>query len=165
MNTYTIQIQPVLQFPSLFTQQALEEVLEDVTVRELTETAQGSYKLDLRLKRADHYEALNDIFLAAQQLGYSIVEATVTEWVDQAVESAIVGLLSGGALGSASENPEIALVAALIGGLAGAVAGSRVRKVKIAYQVVPRYPSGWTLKEIPQKQPSGQGFQPGFSPS
>lgn len=44
------------------------------------------------------------IFVTLQRLGYQALEADVTEWVDQMVESAIVGGLGGGTLASGSEN-------------------------------------------------------------
>jgi len=93
-----------------------------------------------------------------------VVEADVTEWVDQMVESAIIGGLGGGTLTSGSKNSELMFFATLFGALAGAIAGSQIRKVKAVYEVVPVYPAGWTLQEVapparaaarPQVAPSG----------
>ncbi len=156
MNTYRIRTRPIVWAAPEITHETLEQLL-DVTIRDLTRTSDGNYQLDLTLRREGHYKAFNEIFIALQQLGYEAVEAQVSEWADQIVEGTVAGILSGGVVASPSENAEVMLLAAVIGGLAGAFAGSHVKKLKVTYEVVPAYPSGWTLKEIP-------AVSPGLSP-
>jgi hypothetical protein len=76
--------------------------------------------------------------------------------VDDAVTTGVLGFLGGGALGSATENPWIALVAAAAGAAAGAFAGARMPTLKAVYQVQ-WGPYGWALREV--QLPSG-GAQP-----
>ena len=146
------------------TADAVARSLAGVTIRELSATEWGQYVVDLQLQRANHDEALNEIFLAFQQLGFSLVEATVSEWVNAAVEGAVLGTLGCGAVGSTSQDAGIMLLAGAAGAIAGAWAGSRVKDLKVNYQVRRVYPSGWVLRPIPQDQQTGRAFRPGFSP-
>lgn len=170
MNTYRLQIQPDVRHalagqavPSL-TEDAVAQNLAGVVIRELATTGWGPSAIDLHLQRPTHEEALNDIAVAVQELGYSIVEATVSEWADALVEGAVIGALGGGAIGSASQDPGVVLVAALAGTIAGAVAGSRIKNLEVIYQVQWTRASGWVLTPLPQQHPNAV-FRPGFSPS
>lgn len=163
MNTYKIRVQPTAWATSELTHEALAQLL-DGKLREVVRLPEGSFHVAFERREGDHVAAFNDVFVALQQLGYQAIEADVTEWVDQMVESAIIGGLGGGTLASGSESGELTLFAALFGALAGAIAGSQLRKVKAVYKVVPVYPAGWTLQEVtpparatarPQVAPSG----------
>jgi hypothetical protein len=147
MNTYKIRAQPTAWATSELTHEALAQLL-DAELREVVRGPEGGFHVAFERRESDHVAAFNDVFVALQQLGYQALEADVTEWVDQMVESAIVGGLGGGTLASGSENRELMLFAVLTGALAGAIAGSQLRKVKAVYEVVPVYPAGWTLREV-----------------
>lgn len=163
MNTYKIRAQPTAWATSEPTQDVLAQLL-DAKLREVVRVPEGGFHVAFERHETDHVAAFNDVFVALQQIGYQAIEADVTEWVDQMVESAIVGGLGGGTLASGFESGELMLFAALFGALAGALAGSQVRRVKAVYVVVPVHPAGWTLQEVtpparatarPQVAPSG----------
>jgi hypothetical protein len=163
MNTYKIRVQPTAWATSELAHEALAQLL-DGKLRKVVRAPEGGFHVAFERRESDHVAAFNDVFVALQQLGYQAIEADVTEWVDQIVETAIVGGLGGGTLASGSENGELMLFAALVGALAGAIAGSRLRNVKAVYEVVPVYPAGWTLQKVtpparatamPQVAPSG----------
>jgi hypothetical protein len=129
MNTYKIRAQPTAWATSEPTQDVLAQLL-DAKLREVVRVPEGGFHVALERHETDHVAAFKDVFVALQQIGYQAIEADVTEWVDQMVESAIVGGLGGGTLASGSESGELMLFAALFGALAGALAGSQVRRVK-----------------------------------
>jgi hypothetical protein len=90
--------------------------------------------LELALNRPSHEDALNEIAVALQQLGYSWLDATITEWADNMFGGAIVGALGCGTVGANSDAATGAL-AALVGLLIGAVVGSLINTVKVVYTV------------------------------
>ena len=156
MNTYRLRLQPgnhygtVLWGLPTLTSDGLVRSLAGVAVREVSTTPWGQYVIDLRLQRPTHQEALNDICLAIQQLGFTIAEATVTEWVNAAAQGAFVGAFGCGAAGAASQDPAIMFLAAAFGAVAGAVAGSFMRSINV-YRVEWSDASGWVLTPVPQE--------------
>jgi hypothetical protein len=170
MNTYRLLVQshdvPYLVTrwsASALTKERLSQSLAGVAVRDLSEAGTGRYLLELQLQRPSHDQALSDILVALQQLGYSIVEAMVSEWVSAVVQGLLLGAASGGAVGSASRDPRITFVVAAFGAAAGAIAGSGVRNVKVVYQVQRTYPSGWVLTPVQEPDAISPTLRPGLS--
>ena len=139
--------------------QALVQALEGVAVRQIAGSSLGGYDVELQLDRPSHGDAVAQISVAFQQLGFSVAEATVTEWVTTTVELSILGCLGGGAVGSATRDPGATVIAAVVGGFAGAIAGAYVHKVAAAYQAQrhPLLTEAWQLTPI---APSSLQAQP-----
>jgi hypothetical protein len=98
-----------------------------------------------------------DIGAVLERLGYSIVEATVTEVASSLAEGSVLGLLGGASAGSATRNGVIALVGAVAGLIAGGVAGSQVQRVVATYRVTPSL-TGWQLTRVQPE--TGGAFRP-----
>lgn len=158
MNTYHLSISSVRQHaltrwgaPTV-TEDAVAQVVADAAIHSVTQNGFRDYSLVLELQRSTHEEALNDILVGVQRLGYTIVNGTITEWTDRTVETAVAGALGGGGLGLASNNLEVTVVAGLAGMIAGAIVGSQLRKVENVYRVQWVYPSGWQFTDVPPHQ-------------
>ncbi len=155
-STYRVRLSPaVLQLAGTgLSRDSLERSIAGVVVREVINERFGNHVLDLELTRNSHEEALNEILIAAQQLGYSIVEATVSEWADQLIEQAAAGALGAGTVtGLATKNPEAAVAVGLVGMIIGGIAGAHIEKIKAVYAARPTYPSGWQLVRISDEPP------------
>jgi hypothetical protein len=159
MNTYRLTLTPQVHlpwagygFPAL-TDQLFIDAVEGVAVRELTTSSGGSFVVDLTLARPDHTDAMNELARFVQNLGYDVVDAAVTEWVDESVEWGAAGLLGGGAVGSTSRDPWMATLIAVLTTAAGAWAGSKIQKAKVIYRV--RWTAaGWEFTPV---QPGPRG--------
>lgn len=79
------------------------------------------------------------------QLGYSLLNGEISKLVGSEVETAILGGLGSGALGSTSNNDWVALVAAAAGALGGWMVGSSLKRVEIVYDVRSNPFGGWCL--------------------
>jgi hypothetical protein len=158
-HTYRFHLQPqphrsLFYGVEPFAADALINALEGAVLREIVQGSYGRYEVDLQLQRPSHEEALNEILVAAQQLGYSWVQATVTEWADNAVGGFVIGGLGGTAAGASSSNGETGIVLAILGAIVGTVVGSFIDSIKIAYEVH-WTPSGWRLvPQQPQQAPA-----------
>jgi hypothetical protein len=169
MKTYKIITRPDLYYvrpglPSLLTKELLLEELAGVVVRELSEDERGHQTIDVRFRRESDPEALDEIIALLQQLGFVILKATVTEWANELVERAVLGLLGGGAIGAATENGTAALIASAAGALIGGLTGAEAQKLKAEYEARRDHTGNWTFRELP-RQPPAPGAQPGFSPA
>src|SRR5437588_795403 len=71
-------------------------------VRDVTALEPGQYVVEVHLQRSSHEDAVNEILIALEQLGYSWVQARVTEWVDRTIGGFIVGGLGLGAAGTST---------------------------------------------------------------
>jgi hypothetical protein len=168
MNTYRLRLRPAGYYgvtrwgPPSLSAETVADALPGAVIRSLVADTTGGLDLDLQLQRPSHKQALDDIAVALQQIGWNIVEAMVTEWVNATAQGIVLGGLGFGAAGSASHDPGIMLVAAVAGALVGGVAGSFVQKVKVVYQVQRAYPSGWMLTPTQRPGPAGPIVQPGY---
>jgi len=155
LNTYTVHLQPHYRGWGArpLTPEVIANALAGVVIRELEADACGRVVLDLVLSRPSHADALNEIAFAAQDLGYSVVQATATEWVSSLVEGMLVGAVGAGGIGATTKNPGIAFLAGALGALAGGVVGSSVQRKKIIFEVTRTY-SGWQFTPVqPQAVP------------
>jgi hypothetical protein len=149
-------------FP-LTTERVVSE-LGGAVVRTLSEDRRGRTVVDLHLERPTHEEALSEILLAVNRLGFSLVEATVSEWANEVVERAVIGALGGGgAIGTASDDVALARLAAAVGAIVGAWSGAQVQRLAHRYEAR-LFATGWQLTEISQPQPAVQRLRPGVSP-
>jgi hypothetical protein len=98
----------------------------------------------LRRDRELHEEALNELLLAAQELGYAFAEAEITKVADRAIEMAFGFGVGGLGAGSATENAELALLGAGIGWVVGLLVGANMEKVEVLWRVQST-PQGWRL--------------------
>jgi hypothetical protein len=171
VKTYKIIARPDLRFvrpglPSPLSKDLLVEALAGVALRELSEDEWDRRTVDVRLNRPTDAEALNEIIGLLDQLGFAIIKVTVTEWVNEVVERAVVGFLGGGVIGGVTtENAVVALIASAAGALVAGLTGAEVQKVKAEYDGRRDIQGNWSFREIPRQQPSVSGSQPGFSPA
>lgn len=165
-HTYRVRIQPsryygLLQVPPL-THESLVAAIEGVVVHELSRDEHGNNFVNVELQRSSHEEALNEILVAVQQLGYSWLEASVTEWTDHAVGGFFFGSLGGGSAGVSTGEGAVGLFLTVLGAITGAVIGSFIESVKIVYEV--QWTGfGWQLVQVHPAPSPAFGAQPGLA--
>jgi hypothetical protein len=171
-NTYRIVVRPDIRYALSagisgpvereLTAEMLNAVA-GVVVRDLSRTPRGHRVVDVQLERPSHEAALDEIVRALQQLGFSYVEATVSEWASNTVDGIVAGAGSGGLLGIPSKNPVVALIGALAGAVIGGLIGSEAREIVAQYQVrwTPR--AGWVFTKVPHQQPTTQALRPAMA--
>ncbi len=170
MKTYKLVVEPKLYFPlpgfgSALTEDVLMEALVGVVVRELGEDEMGRCTIHVQLERPTDAQALNELVSLVDELGFAVIEARVSEWVDEAIDRAILGFFGGGAVGSASKNGVVAVAGALIGAVVGLTTGAEVQKLKAEYEARRDYHGNWSFHRIDRRPPPAPGFRPGFSPA
>jgi len=135
------------------THEAVADALAGVVIRRLETDAYGRVALDLAMRRPTHTDALDEIAFAVQDLGYSFVQATVTEWVSSLVEGLLIGAVGGGGAGAAAKDPGFAFLAGIAGAVAGGLVGSSVQRKKVIFEVRRTY-AGWQFTPVqPQTAP------------
>ncbi len=117
---------------------------EDAVVTALEPHSAGGHVavVALRNDRDFHEEALNELLLAAEEVGYAFAEAEVTQVADRAVEMAVGLGLAGLGVGSKSENAELAGLGAFAGWVVGLFVGANMKKAEVLYRVQ-LTPQGW----------------------
>jgi hypothetical protein len=162
LNTYTLRLQPRYGAWSTrpLTHDVIASALEGAVVRQLEADGYGRVVLDLALRRASHADALNEIAFAVQDLGYSVIQATATEWTRSLVEGILLGAAGGGGAGATMKNPGFAFLAAMIGALAGGLIGSSVQREKIIFDVS-RTSAGWRF--TPVQPDTAPAHRPGLA--
>ena len=140
--------------------QTVVDSLAGVVAHHVAADQWGGLTLGVTLARQDHEAALNDLFALAQQLGYSLLNGEISKLVGSEIETAILGGLGSGALGTTSNNGWVALLAAAVGAVGGWIVGSSLKRVEVVYEVRPNAFGGWTLS--PRAEPGAQA-QPGVA--
>ena len=111
--------------------------------------------------RDSHEEALNELLLAAQGIGYTFVEVEIAKIADRALEMAFGGGVSGLGIGSRTETAEGAVLGTLAGWCIGLLVGANMKKVEVMFRVQ-RTSAGWRLVEVaPQGKPTRSVLQAG----
>lgn len=168
MNTYKIRINPDIRHalssvePTL-TKKMLVDAIPDIVVRGMSDRQWGPRIIDVQLDRATHEQALEEIVSAVQWFGFSLAEAVVSEWADNATERAIRWMLGEGAVDVAAENPAVGILAAIIGGVVGLFVSTEERKLEAQYEAHRLY-YGWAFRETPRQQLAGPLLRPVVSP-
>jgi hypothetical protein len=122
-----------------------------VLVESATEAATAV--VEVQLERETHLEALNEIFGALQRLGYSVIESTVSEWVDRAVETAIVAALGvGSGAHAVAKNAKATVAAGIFAAIIGHWAGKRLGRLEVVYELAPTPSGGWSLEAVAQSK-------------
>jgi NAD(P)-dependent dehydrogenase (short-subunit alcohol dehydrogenase family) len=138
IHAYKLKLEPMLWSPAALTPESLASRLAgDAVVQRFAAHPSGAHvvSVGLRRDRESHKEALNELLLAVQELGYTFVEAEITRIADRAIEMA-VGLGVGGlGAGSATDNAELALLGAGVGWVVGLLVGANMEKVEVLYRV------------------------------
>jgi hypothetical protein len=169
MNTYRLRVRPIPRlahagwYASALSSERLMAELAGASVRGLSGDDSYHWLVDLQLGRETHEEALNEIFIALQRLGFEVVNAWVTEWADRAVQGALLGFAGGGTAGSASRNADLTAIIALAAGVIGGLVGSQLKRVEKVYELTPSFPDGWVLTPVPLQEPGEPVLRPGFS--
>ena len=161
-HTYRVRVQPERYYGLLhgvppLTSESLTRAIEGVVVHEIAQGEHGDSFVDLQIHRPSHEEALNEILVAVQQLGYSWLEASVTEWTDNALAGLFVGGGACGTAGFSSGDAGLGLMLTLFGSLVGAFVGSFIESAKVVYEVQWNG-YGWRLVQV-QSIPA-LGLQP-----
>jgi len=147
VNTYRLRVRPLGYYgasrwgPASLSAETVADARPGAVVRSLAADTTGGLDIDLQLQRPSHEQARDDIAIAValQQIGWNVVEAVVTEWVNASAQGSVLGGLGFGIAGSAGHDPGIMLVAVVADAVVGGVAGSFVQKVKVVYQVQRAY--------------------------
>lgn len=172
MRTYKLVVRPDIRLaahgplPPFLTEDALTQEVSDIVVGELSQTHFGGQVVDVELRRQDDAEALNEIVAALERLGFSFVEATVSEWAS-GVAARVIGAAGGFALGAGvSENLAIGLVASAVGTFIGHLVGDATRQVVGDYKARLDHRGVWVFGEmIPRQQSAPADWQLGTSPA
>ena len=165
MITYKVAAHPDLRLaahgltdPRLSTQ-ALVEKLADATLHQLIDIPWGQ-EFELALPGSSP-DALNRIDGTLQELGFSLLEATVREWSSEVLVRAMLGVGGGVAAGGISENLLVGLVCSVAGAAIGAWSGARARQLVAEYSARRDYRGTWTFHKIQeQQQATGHDFPP-----
>jgi hypothetical protein len=165
MTTYKFHATPQLiyRYPGYAVRQlspnGILQTLAGATVHQLVGAPHTGYDVEVQLERSTHHDAMHDIRVALENLGFSVLQAEITVWLTSTAEFAVVGGTGGGAIGAATKDPVLFVLFALIGAGAGAVAAQFTKKVKERFdaQLVHRYgAAGWSI--TPQAPPATQGY-------
>jgi|GEM_PF-2983215 len=135
------------------------QTLAGAAVHQLVGTPQTGYDVEVQLERPTHHDALHDIRVALENLGFSVLQAEVTVWLTSTAELAILGGTGGGAIGAATKDPVLFFLGILIGAGAGAIAAQFTKKVKERFDAHLRHtygPAGWSI--TPQAPPLTQTY-------
>lgn len=168
MKTYKLVVSPDVRLAAhgllSLTEDVLVEEISDIVVRELSETHFGRHVVDVELRRQDDAEALDEITLALERLGFSLVEATVSKWASLAA-GRVLGGLGGFAVGAGiSEDLAVGIVASAIGTLVGHLVGDAGRQIAAEYEARRDHRGDWAFEEAPRQPSVSPGFQPGVLP-
>lgn len=130
------------------TAQSIASLLPGSRVSSIT-AFEGGYTIAIEMERDDHSAAMSELTNAFEQLGFTVLEAAITEFVDALLEGAAVGAASGAALGAATKSGE-GFLWLLIGGLAaGALLGSSQKRVKARYVARRPFPgTDWQITRL-----------------
>lgn len=171
MKTYRLVVRPDIRLAahgllSPLTEDALTQAISDVVVRELSGAHYGRQVVDVALRRQDDDEALSEIVAALENLGFSFVEATVSEWASGMAVKAM-GAAGGFVVGAGiSENLAVGLVASAIGTFIGHLVGDATRQVVGDYRAHRDYRGVWVFGEmVPHQQSVPADWRLGTSPA
>lgn len=149
VHVYRVKLEPLWHPAALSAEVLAARLAGDAVIHEFAPHQSGSHLVTVGLQRDrdSHEEALNELLLAAQELGYTFVEGEITKVADRAIEMA-VGLGVGGlGAGSTTENGELAVIAAAIGWVVGLFVGANMQKVEVIYRVQ-WTGAGWHLTRV-----------------
>ncbi|MEA2495432.1 MAG: hypothetical protein QOJ29_3343 [Thermoleophilaceae bacterium] len=167
MKTYALTVRSngrdaALGLTCPLTPEVLARAVADLVVHELGQDEWGRDTIRVGLDRATDAEALDEIVDIVQQFGWTVLEVQISEWASQATKTAFLFAAGGGAVGAASKDPLVMLVATAISAVVGSMVGSEMRKIA-EYEARWHYRSGWSFHQLQPQD--GQGWEPGFSPA
>src|SRR5438309_10169713 len=130
------------------------QTLAGAAVHQFVGTPHDGYDVEVQLERSTHHDAMHDIRVTLEDLGFTVLQAEITVWLTSTAELAVLGGTGGGAIGAATKDPLLFVLFALSGSGAGAVAAQFTKKVKERFdaQLMHRYgAAGWSI--TPQDPP------------
>lgn len=163
IHAYKLKLEPMLWHSAKLTPELLVGGLaDDAVIQEFATHPSGAHLVNIGLQRDrdSHEEALNELLLAAQELGYTFVEGEITKIADRAIEMAVgLGGVGGLGAGSTTENGKLAVLAGAVGWVVGLFVGATMKKVEVMYRV--QWTSnGWRLTRVtPQSAPPRPALQ------
>lgn len=153
MKTYRLKVKPDIRYmageiPRL-TQDMLVQSLAGVVVRELGETHYGERIVDVQLERPTDKDALDELTLVLRQLGFSLVEARLSQWVNQALARAL-GYAAGSLIVGTgiSKKPAIGVASSVLTFLVVSAIETEAYKLLAEYEVGRDYAGSWTFREL-----------------
>jgi hypothetical protein len=165
MTTYKFHAAPQLiyRYPGYAVRQlsanGILQTLAGATVHQIVGAPHTGYDVEIQLDRSTHHDAMHDIRVALENLGFTVLQAEITVWLTSTAELAVLGGTGGGAIGAATKDPVLFVLFALIGAGAGAVAAQVTKRVKERFdaQLMHHYgPAGWSI--TPQAPPTTQTY-------
>lgn len=162
VHAYKLKLEPTLWHVPQLTPELLAGSLPgDAVIQGFAPQHSGSHLANIALERDrdSHEEALNELLIAAQEIGYGFVEAEITRIADRAIEMAVGGGVGGFGVGSTTENGEVALLGAFAGWIVGLFVGANMEKVEVVYRAQ-LTSTGWHLAPgAPQSAPLRPALQ------
>lgn len=130
--------------------QVVEWLIPDAQVFEVDDDPQQLLSFTVVMRRKRHQAAIEEIAVALQQAGYSLLDAEVDELVDRSVDAMVASALAiGGGTGVVTKNPIASAVAAIIAAVLAREVESRIRRFEVVYRFVPS-PRGWVAEPLPR---------------
>jgi hypothetical protein len=141
---------------SELTAQSIAPLLPGSRVSTIT-AFEGGYTIAIEMDRDAHSAAMAELTIAFQQLGFTVLEAAIIEFIDSLLEGAAVGAASGAAIGAATKSGE-GFLWFFVGGLvAGALLGSSHKDVKARYLARRPFPGvDWQITRLDPEPPTAQ---------
>jgi hypothetical protein len=136
------------------TPEVLASALPAGTQYTLTPLADG-YELAIDLDRHDHGQAMVDLDSALRQIGFSVLQASITEFATSWIEGSLIGTAGGAVLGAATKSLEGFLALALSGFVLGALRQTE----KAKYLAMPTA-HGWQITK--RESPPAASTEPAY---
>jgi hypothetical protein len=163
-----VHLRPQLRYDALLGGEelpvALARCLEGVVVSRWEKSTEGGDLLTLDFSGSVRDDLRAEIERAAVQVGYSLVEAEVEEFVDKAATGLVAGFVGiGGVAGLKTRNLLVTLLAGAAGAFAGEKAGAAARILVAHHRYQLHRSRRWIVTKLPVT-PTGQSEVPQADP-
>jgi hypothetical protein len=167
MKEFRLTVEPTRSFthPLAIEAEQLSRLLPEMQILALNPLGlgqRGRYFMNLHCRETQNEEIINGVLNALQEIGYSIVEATLVDIVNGAIEGFVMGGLSGLGVSVKSKDPSLTVAISCLGMAVGAWFGRNITWEKATYGLRWDPTSGWHFIPITTQiwPSSGQFFSP-----
>lgn len=165
MRTYRLTARTNTHFPlpasaAGLSEDVLAAELAGVVVRELSTDEWGRVTVDVELRRPSDEEALEEVVNLLWRIGFVVVRATVSEWVNEMIERAVLGALAGPAVAAGTKNAIAGVLATVAGAFVLGASGAEARRLKAEYEAERNAQGVWTLRRLPPSPRGELGLGP-----
>src|SRR5438309_11289374 len=80
------------------------QTLAGAAVHQFVGTPHDGYDVEVQLERSTHHDAMHDIRVTLEDLGFTVLQAEITVWLTSTAELAVLGGTGGGAIGAATKD-------------------------------------------------------------